>query len=107
MRFNDEVEQIDIDEALRLIEASRSSINDDEGAEKTTYNQRTDTMSSIFLLIRDMCATKPDKTVGMGEVERKVIQKGFSIERLNETIDNYANLSIIYVNSSRTEITLI
>ena len=107
LRFNEEVEQMDIDEALRLIEASRSSINEDDTAEKNTYNARTDSMSSIFLIIRDMCSSQSDKTVGMQEIERKVLSKGFKIDALNDTIENYANLSIIYVNSSKTEVTLI
>lgn len=107
LRFNEEVEQIDIDEALRLIEASRSSINEDDTTEKKDYNAKMDTISSIFLIIRDMCSSKTEKTVGMSEIERKVLSKGFSIENLNETIENYTNLSIIFVNKSRTEVTLI
>ena len=107
MRFNEEVEQIDVDEALRLIEASRSSINEDDTNEKGNYNSRTDAMSSIFLIIRDMCSSKTEKTAGMAEIERKVISKGFKIEALNDTIENYTNLSIIFVNKSRTEVTLI
>ncbi len=107
LRFNEEVEQIDVDEALRLIEASRSSINEDDAAEKNIFNARTDAMSSIFLIIRDLCSSKTDKTIGMAEIERKVLSKGFKIEALHETVENYANLSIIYVNNSRTEVTLI
>jgi len=107
LRFNEEVEQIDIDEALRLIEASRSSVNEDDAAEKNPYNARTDAMSSIFLIIRDLCSAKIDKTVGMADIERKVLSKGFKPEALHDTIENYVNLSIIFVNKSRTEVTLI
>lgn len=107
LRFNEEVEQLDVDEALRLIEASRSSVNEDDSAEKNIFNARTDSMSSIFLLIRELCSSRGDKTAGMAEIERKVLSKGFKIDTLNETIENYANLSIIYVNNSRTEVTLI
>lgn len=107
LRFNEEVEQIDVDEALRLIEASRSSINEDDSAEKNTYNARTDAMSSIFLIIRDLCCANKDKTVGMADIERKVLSKGFKIEALHDTIENYSNLGIIFVNTSQTEVTLI
>ena len=106
LRFNEEVEQIDVDEALRIIEASRSSINEDETTEKNVYNARNDTMSSIFLLIRELCSNQ-EKTVGYAEIERKVLSKGFTLDSLNECIENYSNLSSIYVNSSKTEITLI
>lgn len=64
-------------------------------------------MSSVFLIIRDLCSAKADKTVGMSEIERKVLAKGFKLEALHDTIENYANLSIIYVNTARTEVTLI
>ena len=107
LRFNEDVEQLDVDEALRLIEASRSSINEDDSAEKNTFNARTDSMSSIFLIIRELCSSKADKTAGMVEIERKVISKGFKIETFHDTIENYTNLSIIYVNNSKTEVTLI
>ena len=107
LRFNDQVEQIDINEALRLIEASRSSVNDDENQEKGISNHKTDTMSSIFLLVRDICSSKEDKTAGYKEIERRVLSKGFKAEHWNETIEYYSSLGIVYVNSSKTEITLI
>ena len=107
LRFNEQVEQIDINEALRLIEASRSSINDDENQTKGFTNQKTDVMSDIFLIVRNVCSSKEDKTVSYKDMERKVLSKGFKLENWNETIEYYSSLGIVYVNSSKSEITLI
>ena len=107
LRFNEQVEQIDINEALRLIEASRSSINDDENQAKGFTNQKTDVMSDIFLIVRNVCSSKEDKTVAYKDMERKVLSKGFKLENWNETIEYYSSLGIVYVNASKSEITLI
>jgi DNA replication licensing factor MCM7 len=106
LRFNDEVEQIDVDEALRLIEVSRSSINDEE-KEKTSYSARGDIMSLIFLVIREMCIEKPDKTVKYVDVERKILAKNYTTSDLEKCLLEYINLSVLYQSSDSSEITLL
>ena len=107
LRFNEQVEQLDINEALRLIECSRSSINDDETQGKSFSNPKTDVMSDIFLIVRNICSGREDKTMSYKDVERKVLSKGFKLENFNETIEYYNSLGIVYVNNSKSEITLI
>ncbi len=107
LRFNEQVEQIDINEALRLIDASRSSINDDENQARGFSNQRTDVMSEIFLIVRNVCSSREDRTVNYTDMERKVLSRGFRLENFRETIDYYSSLGIVFVNTTRTEITLI
>ena len=51
LRYSDEVEQGDVDEALRLMEVSKESLYDDE--EKEYATDRSD-VSKIFRRIRDM-----------------------------------------------------
>jgi DNA replication licensing factor MCM7 len=107
LRFNDEVEQVDVDEALRLIEVSRSSINDEEKGDKTSYAARGDTISSIFLIIREMCIEKTDKTVKHADIERKILAKNYTTSDLEACLKEYINLSVLYQSSDSSEITLL
>ena len=107
LRFNDEVEQIDVDEALRLIEVSRSQINDEEDKEKDTYIKRQDTVGSVFLVLREMCNNSKDKTIKISDLINKCLSKSLAQENVNECLEEYTNLNVIYVNNNRTEVTLI
>lgn len=106
LRFSDEVEQRDVDEALRLIDSSRKSIYEEENTNQGTL-QRTDTSSNIFQLIREICTNSKNKTVKYNDLERKILQNGFSMEALQETVNQYIRLNVLFINNNRTEITLL
>ena len=91
LRFHEEVEQSDVDEALRLIDVSRSSIFEEESNPQTL--QRNDTTSIIFQLIREFCSSSKSKTVKYNDLERKILQKGFSLETIQETVNQYVKLN--------------
>ena len=105
LRFNDEVEQRDVDEALRLIDASRSTIFEEESNPNAL--QRNDSTSSIFQLIREICTSNKNKTVKYLDLERKILSKGFNSETIQETINQYVKLNVLLVNNNKTEITLL
>ncbi len=108
LRFNDEVEQIDIDEAIRLSEVSRNMINEDIAApNKISFNAKGDPISTVFLIIREMCTKSKDKTVKLEDIERKIVNKNINKQILQDCIEQYHNLDIIYVDKNRTEITLV
>ncbi len=54
VRFADEVSEEDVDEALRLVNASKSSLNDDEGTSHDPNADSDDVMSRIFRKICEM-----------------------------------------------------
>jgi DNA replication licensing factor MCM7 len=108
LRFNQEVESIDVDEALRLIEVSRSQINEDtEAIEKVAYTGRTDVIGNVFKLIKDLCSNSKDKTIKFSDLELKATSKRFKREDLQNCIDEYSNLNVLYVDKNMTEITLL
>lgn len=108
LRFNDEVEQIDIDEAIRLSEVSRNMINEDISApNKMTFNAKGDPISTVFLIIREMCNLSKDKSVKIADLERKIANKNLNKQNLLDCINQYQNLDILYVDKNMTEITLI
>jgi len=54
-----------------------------------------------------MCSSKDNKTIKYTELERKILAKKLSIDNMNECINQYASLSILYVSKSKEEITLL
>ena len=107
LRFKNEVDIFDIEEALRLIEVSRSQINEDDANEKAAYVQRADAVGNVFHIIREFCNNKEDKTIKISDLQTKVISKRLTVENMKECIEEYSNLNVIYVDKNYTEITLI
>ncbi|KAI0086345.1 MCM2/3/5 family-domain-containing protein [Irpex rosettiformis] len=121
LRYSDEVEHGDVDEALRLMEVSKESLYEDEDREQD--RDRTNT-SQIFRLMKDMAndrkrgpkrKTKRTKRIGKGpggerdmdvdsdeedeelsmvDIRARVLAAGFTEAQLMETIINYEDLDI-------------
>ncbi|KAI5474693.1 hypothetical protein MNV49_002561 [Pseudohyphozyma bogoriensis] len=121
LRFADEVVKQDVDEALRLMEVSKSSLisheNNNVGADQT------DT-SKIWTLIKQMAASgaarvgKEDQdefdmelddedegaspALSMREVRERVIAKGFTEDQLDDCIKTYSELDVWTLESNDT-----
>lgn len=107
LRMGDKVSQDDVDEALRLVEVSKSSVDtSDEKGEMNIPTQKTDAKSQAFKVIRELCSKAKDKTVKMTLIERKLFPK-FSKKLLQTVLEEYVNLSILYVDVNGTEVTLL
>jgi len=107
LRFNDEVQQMDVDEALRLIEVSRSQINDEDSQEKVTYNMRNDTSSTVFHILRELCKGQEDKTIKIADLLNRIKRKNLTEEDMYQSLQEYSNLQVILIDKNNTEVTLI
>ena len=95
LRMDEVVQQGDVDEALRLMEASKASLYEHAGRERE--GDASDT-SRIFRIIKDMAARKEreeaeedeeegdEGELSMNEVRARVIAKGFTETQLMDTI---------------------
>ncbi|KAJ3406935.1 Mcm2-7 hexameric complex component, partial [Chytridiales sp. JEL 0842] len=88
LRFSDEVEVGDVEEALRLIDVSKSSVNQREA------NQREDPTSAIYRIIKDMSREGHSKgemseSLNMEDIRFRITNKGHSDEQLQACIDFY------------------
>jgi len=86
LRFSDAVDVGDVDEALRLIDVSKSSLLDNDKAPFRDAN------STIFELIRDMSKLPSGgllRTLDLGTVRDRVVSKGYSQANLDECIALY------------------
>ncbi|KAI8609574.1 MCM2/3/5 family-domain-containing protein [Chytriomyces sp. MP71] len=95
LRFSEEVEKGDVEEALRLMEVSKSSI----------YERRNDgnydPTSKIFQIIRDMsregheegelCADAAEMNPSLADILNRVTMKGYSSEDLEKCVRVYEN----------------
>jgi DNA replication licensing factor MCM7 len=103
LRFSEQVVTEDVDEALRLIEVSKSSLyNDQRGQGDQTPS------SKIYNLIRGMmdsgAAAVGDGSRGelnMSRVSELVIAKGFTRDQFLHCIDEYALLDVSYRAQNR------
>eukprot|EP00743_Colponemidia_sp_Colp-15_P002899 GILK01003138.1.p1 GENE.GILK01003138.1~~GILK01003138.1.p1 ORF type:complete len:762 (+),score=171.51 GILK01003138.1:72-2288(+) len=102
LRFGDEVDRSDVDEAMRLMHASKISIVDDEPERRAR-----DPKSMIFDIIRDV-ATKTGKTaVKYMDVEPRVLAKGYSKVQLTDTLSDYEELNVLQLTDNGQTITFI
>ncbi|KAF5357988.1 hypothetical protein D9756_001475 [Leucocoprinus leucothites] len=120
LRFADSVEHNDIDEALRLMECSKESLNDDNEKE---YEPDKSIVSQIYRLVKSMGGTRgrrkrqkrmgkgpgrerdmdvdsdeeDDETLSMVDVRARVLNAGFTEAQLMETIRQYEDLDIWFL----------
>lgn len=96
LRFSTEVVTDDVDEALRLVEVSKASLNTQArgGADQTPS-------SKIYNLIRAMndsgAAAVGDGTTGelsLKRVRERIIAKGFTEDQFTQALDEYALLDV-------------
>ncbi|KAL2918722.1 DNA replication licensing factor MCM7 [Polyrhizophydium stewartii] len=99
LRFSQECEISDVDEALRLIEVSKASL-----IEREQIRPR-DPISTIFELIKDMCTQANGSLIpeiGLAEVRERIISRGFSEEQLQECISVYRDDDVwVTVNNNK------
>ncbi|CAK7563059.1 MAG: DNA replication licensing factor MCM7 [Sporothrix epigloea] len=116
LRFSDAVDRYDVDEALRLIEASKESLNAEVigGAGPGAGRRGTNASSRIYNFVKSLADTgacRPDDTDDEGDdddeaaggrgielslrrVKERVIAKGFTEDQWLTALDEYANLDV-------------
>ena len=102
LRFSEVVDQNDIEEALRLMEASRNTINQDTGV-----RTKIDPISAVFRIIREECRKNANSTASRTAVLKRVLGQGYSESELNTAIKTYVDLNVIILSSERNLITLV
>jgi DNA replication licensing factor MCM7 len=102
LRFSNEVSQDDVDEALRLVEASKDSLNADQGAGRRALNAS----SRIYNLVKALADSgacraedvEQDDELGvelsMRKVKERVIAKGFTEDQWLNALEEYTTLDV-------------
>lgn len=102
LRFSNQVTQDDVDEALRLIEASKDSLNTEANGPRRGLNAS----SRIYNLVKalaDSGACRPDDAdeddelgveLSMRKVKERVIAKGFTEDQWLNALEEYTTLDV-------------
>lgn len=109
LRLGHEIQEEDIDEAIRLVRASKLSLEDDETLEQERI--RDDPISKVFRIVSDLLKSRMDEnernpTVSFAEVEERVLRRGFSSDMLKRTLQEYSreDVGILYVGTNGNSI---
>nr|UWK20604.1 DNA replication licensing factor [Trichoderma taxi] len=102
LRFSNQVTQDDVDEALRLVEASKDSLNTEASGPRRGINAS----SRIYNLVKalaDSGACRPDDAdeddelgveLSMRKVKERVIAKGFTEDQWLNALEEYTTLDV-------------
>lgn len=94
LRLSDAVSHEDVDEAIRLIHASKSSLDEDN----YVANQE-DPTSAIFQILKDFVQQHKANFITHIQAESMVVKKGFSAVQLQSTLAEYEMLKVIHLDA--------
>ncbi|MFH4975466.1 hypothetical protein AB6A40_002175 [Gnathostoma spinigerum] len=98
LRLQNKVEPIDIEEAIRLMEACKSSLRSDVHYQK---QHPTTPIDQAFAIIRDMYQNvqgEEDAAISMQAAIKKCLAKGVPEEALQQCIKVYSNSGVLMVD---------
>ena len=104
LRFADTVVIEDADEALRLIEVSKASLQ-----EKSDWDEDNTVSSKIYNIIRTLAfgASNGSGELNMRNVRERVLAKGFTDDQLADVIDEYSALDVWQVAGEGTRLVFV
>ncbi|XP_018014775.1 DNA replication licensing factor mcm7-B [Hyalella azteca] len=101
LRLVDVVEKEDVNEAMRLMEMSKDSLNhmDERAGRAQTVTDK------IFTLIREMAGDS--KIVKMSDILERCTSKGYKPDQVTECLEEYEELNVWQQNQARTKLTFV
>ncbi|CDS37822.1 DNA replication licensing factor mcm7 [Echinococcus multilocularis] len=105
LRAASEVTKSDVDEAMRLMEASRASVHNPPGGPHDR-SRPASYKDLIYQVVRELLSAG-DGTTRLADVMERCATKGFTPAQVNEVIDAYENLNVWQLNMGRTRLTAV
>ncbi|KAK4521038.1 DNA replication licensing factor MCM7 [Mucor velutinosus] len=102
IRLADVVTPADVDEALRLIDVSKSSLDDD--SQRRGGRHDTSPLSGIFNIVKELAQERSESGFALSIVRNRVASRGYTEAQLDEAIREYTALDIWQVSDSRLQI---
>lgn len=111
IRQSTTVSQDDVEEALRIMESARESVDkekDQDDRMNEMFNENTDSLSKIFSIVRDACANEAGQTAKFAKIEKLVVDKGgYTKDEFFATLEQYTKLNVLYICQSSESISLL
>ncbi|XP_026280371.1 DNA replication licensing factor Mcm7 [Frankliniella occidentalis] len=102
LRLADVVVKDDVNEAIRLVDMSKDSLNHTEETRQKTVS----VVDKIYNLIREM-NDGGLRSVRMDDIMERCISKGYNQDQVMECIDEYEELNVWQLNQARTTVTFV
>uniref|UniRef100_A0A8C9VPG4 DNA replication licensing factor MCM7 n=1 Tax=Scleropages formosus TaxID=113540 RepID=A0A8C9VPG4_SCLFO len=111
LRLVDTVEKEDVNEAMRLMEMSKDSLQADKSS--STRTQRP--ADVIFSLVRELASEGvagrgrggAGGVVRLADAEQRCVSRGFTPAQFQAALDEYEELNVWQINQARTRITFV
>ncbi|CAK8686982.1 DNA replication licensing factor mcm7-like [Clavelina lepadiformis] len=106
LRLADVVEKDDVNEAMRMMEMSKDTLN--PAAENLHRQQRP--TDAIFQIIRDMAPVEGGDAVSsvrVSDARQRCIAKGYTPDQFDEAVEEYEALNVWLLNTAKTRLTFI
>jgi DNA replication licensing factor MCM7 len=119
LRLSDLVAHEDVDEAIRLTHASKSSLFDEVnqagsgghggggmGGGGGGRGSNEDVLSQIFNILRELTITSGNSILEYSQVEAMIVKKGYTLEQLKNCLNEYESLGVITLDEGRSRISV-
>jgi len=100
VHFRELVEISDVDEALRLIRAAKSSLNDHTGPSNRDLSKTT----QVYEIIRQMHNSSSDNDLPIDEIRRRITGRGFTEDEMWNTIKEYSDYGVLFTTNDNTRL---
>jgi len=101
LRLVDTVEKEDVNEAMRLMEKSKDSLNSQADDQRPAQSA----VDAIFEMVKEMAGDIG--TVRLADVMDLGANKGYTPEQIDGCIEKYANINVWMMNIARTRLTFV
>jgi len=102
LRLADIVEKEDVNEAMRLMEMSKDSLN--PGSDQHRPQNVTD---QIFAAIKEMCSDTEQRSLKITDVMERCTAKGYKPDQIDAALEEYEELNVWQVNQAHTKLTFV
>ncbi|KAL3847175.1 hypothetical protein ACJMK2_018099 [Sinanodonta woodiana] len=103
LRLADTVEKEDVNEAMRLMEMSKDSLN----PAHQMHTRAQNVTDQIFAIIREMAPSKGVRTVKVTDIMEQCTSKGFKPDAVDACLEEYEELNVWQINQAHTKLTFI
>lgn len=110
LRESKTISQDDVEEALRILESARHSVDketNDDARMNEQFHENTDTLSKIFGIIRDLCSKEAGQSIKFSKAEKAITKSGYKKEDFFATLEQYTNLNVLYICEAQETISLL
>jgi DNA replication licensing factor MCM7 len=110
LRQSEAVSQEDVEEALRMLESARYTVDKEQSSDakmNDQFHESTDNLSKIFGIIRDLCSKEPGQSVKFAKAEKFITKGGYTKNDFFGTLEQYTNLNVLYICENNETISLL